>query len=186
MNKRNLLHGLAEIIQAPPIEHREPGLDISKFAQEDAVRAWLIYRQTSLQAVEIVVHSFLESQDRPCSSVYKFMGEHIEGEVDKDVAVYNQILQSACRAIKDDIKTPQKEEDKGKHILRFIRECDEHALSQILGNEDLRDWLYERSQTPTGLTVYDVEEAAVKAVILHIATKYAQLFASLESPPSSN
>lgn len=144
-------------------------LDVSDFAQEqEAVKAWLVYGQTDPTIIREVARKLPGSLENN-EAVFVFFNQHVlpderEGGVDGRASVYDCVVTAICAEILNDISR-----GKGKKIRRIIRRIDEQLVSQILGNEDLRDFLEIRKRNG-GIDIEDIQRAASAACILYMAT----------------
>jgi len=146
-----------------PVSRPKVGIEKAlNVLQIPAIRDWLVNEsQVSDAAIEKVIDS-LPSDIAGSEAVIEYMyGVPVNSEHNEPLLDYDRLIMVMCRDIKKDL-----ENNNGKKFREIIRQTDIMALDQILGNEDLRDWLLGKDE----VTVYDVEEAVVKATILNMAT----------------
>jgi len=91
----------------------------------------------------------------------------------QECSKFHRFLRMVCAATLDDL-----EKNEGARFRQLIKNTDFLILSQIVGNEKLRDWMASR---PSGVTVYHLEDAVVEAAILLITSVISQAADEVES-----
>lgn len=148
--------------------------ELLEFVNEDPVFGWLVNEsKIDDDSIRIAADRLLiEVESEPSLRKYTRSLEDV-GLDEEAESKFILAVKGVCKLVQNDLN-----KNKGLKFRNIIRNTDVDELNEVLGNEDIREWLKSR---PGGVNVYDVQEAVVKATILVMAPRYMEMIQDLNS-----
>lgn len=141
--------------------------------------AWLLNdAQVSDESILLTTTKLTSGSVDP--AVIGYFDRSVQGD-DRTGALYLRMIKSLCREVRKDVN-----ENKGEKFRWIIKNTQLGGINDVVTIPEIKNWLFEEHEnTPT---VYDLEDAVVKATILHTAGIYAKLIRNqgFDTPRSVN